>query len=134
MSIHIEPGLYLGMQEAFSKTITEADTALYIGLTGDKCSQLEVHPGPSLSPFFLVGIIGGLLNTEMPGEGSQCITVKYEFLAPIFCGDRIDIIIELTELDSDKHLATFRIDCNNQDKNQVLVGQAVMLVSARILS
>jgi acyl dehydratase len=80
-----------------------------------------------------VGIIGGLLNSHLPGEGSQCVTMQYEFLAPVCCGERIEAVIELTHLDVVKHLATFRTDCYNQDRKQVITGKAVMFVPERIL-
>jgi acyl dehydratase len=136
MSLSEIPELYTGFQETFSKVITEGEAALYAGLVGDNRMQAqssfkggEDHsPRFSVQPLFLVGIIGGLLNTRVPGEGSQCITMQYEFLAPVYCGDRIDTVLELTAIDPVKHLATFRTNCYNQDKNQVITGQAVMLV------
>lgn len=141
MSTHLQLQLYTGMQETFSKVITEGETALYAGLVGDNRPQVitmlessETVPNRlNVHATYLVGIIGGLLNTHFPGDGSQCITMQYEFLTPVYCGDRIETVIELIDLDAGKHLATFRTDCYNQDKNQVITGQAVMLVPAQIL-
>lgn len=133
--------LYQGLQETFSKIITEGETALYAGLVGDNRPQIHDSTRAEdtvalrllVHPLFLVGIIGGLLNTRIPGEGSQCITMQYEFLTPAYCGDRIDTVIELTAIDTAKHLATFRINCYNQQKDQVITGQVVMLVPAQSL-
>jgi len=141
MSVSILPELLPGMQETFSKIITEGETALYAGLVGDNRPQVYMPAGADESiplrlavhPLFLVGIIGGLLNTRIPGEGSQCITMQYEFLAPVYCGDRIDAVIELTAIDPAKHLATFRTNCYTQEKVQVITGQAVMLVPSQSL-
>jgi acyl dehydratase len=141
MSINVIPELYPGLQETFTKVITEGETALYAGLVGDNRPQTHsaasagepAIPRLAVHPLFLVGIIGGLLNTRIPGEGSQCITMQYEFLAPVFCGDRVETVIELISVDSAKHLATFRTNCFNQEKAQVIAGQAVMLVPAQSL-
>ena len=141
MSIHIPLPLKIGMQETFSKIITEGEAALFAGLVGDNSPRLHSEADVSsvntdrvcVHPEYLVGIIGGLLNSHLPGEGSQCVTMQYEFLAPVYCGERIESVIELTNLDVVKHLATFRTDCYNQDKKQVITGQAVMLVPDRIL-
>lgn len=141
MSLNVMPELYTGLQETFTRVITEGEAALYAGLVGDNrmqtqgASQTEGDLSPRLpvQPLFLVGIIGGLLNTRIPGEGSQCITMQYEFLAPVYCGDRIDTVLELTAIDAAKHLATFRTNCFNQDKNQIITGQAVMLIPALVL-
>ena len=141
MSIGVQTQLYTGMQETYTRLITEGENALYAGLTGDSRQQIApsttkgegVVDRPPANPLYLVGIIGGLLNTRLPGEGSACITMQYEFLAPVRCGDRIEMVIELTGLDVGKHLATFRTNCYNQEKHQVIAGQAVMLVPGHML-
>ena len=141
MSIHIPIPLYIGLQESFTKVVTEGEAALYAGLVGDNQPRVQStighEPGKNyqltVHPEYLVGMIGGLLKARFPGEGSQCISVQYEFLTPVFCGDRIDTVIELVVLDPGKHLATFRTDCFNQAKTQVITGQVVMLVPADIL-
>jgi len=142
MSIHIPLQLYAGLHENFTKVITEGEATLFAGLVGDNRPRVNSVPETGskvddrivVHPEYLVGIIGGLLNSRLPGEGSQCVTMQYEFLAPVFCGERIDTVIDLIELDAVKHLATFRTDCYNQDKKQVITGQTVMLVPAHILS
>jgi 3-hydroxybutyryl-CoA dehydratase len=141
MSVNTAVELYQGMQETFSKVITEGETALYAGLVGDNRAQVQavtrdgeyIPPRSLVHPQFLVGIIGGLLNTRIPGEGSQCITMQYEFLAPIYCGNRIDTVIELTAIDTVKHLATFRINSYNHERVQVITGQVIMLVPVQSL-
>jgi acyl dehydratase len=141
VSVNTVVELYTGLQETFSKVITEGETALYAGLVGDNRAQVQdstqggeaIPPRSLVQPLFLVGIIGGLLNTRIPGEGSQCITMQYEFLAPVYCGNRIDTVIELAAIDPAKHLATFRVNCYNTQKVQVITGQVVMLVPAQSL-
>ncbi len=141
MSTFTQPAFYVGMQETYSRVITEGETALYAGLVGDNRSHVfdnssgkEANSSrQTVHQLFLVGIIGGLLNTRNFFEGAQCISMQYEFITPYFCGDRIDILIELVAHDLGKHLATFRINCHNQDRNQILTGQAVLLVPTQIL-
>jgi acyl dehydratase len=141
MSIHTQFQLYNGIQETFTKVVTQGEAALYAGLVGENrprvnsLSEIGSRQDERITvhPEYLVGIIGGLLNSRLPGEGSQCVTMQYEFLAPVFCGERIDTVIELIGLDAAKHLATFRTDCFNQEKKQVITGQAVMLVPSQLL-
>jgi 3-hydroxybutyryl-CoA dehydratase len=141
VSTYSEPGLFIETQETFSRVITEGEVALYAGLVGDNRHQVVagevVFPKSQqrtpANPLLLVGFIGGLLNTHMPGEGSHYVTLQHEFLAPVYCGDRIDTVIKLIEFDPVKHLATFRTDCFNQDNDQVITGQAIMLVPSRYL-
>jgi acyl dehydratase len=132
--------LYIGMQESFRKIITDGEAALYAGLVGDNsifamadgaadCTQA---PKPRANHLLLVGIVGGLLNTRFPGPGSQCTNIQFEILAPVFTGDCIETVIELNHHDAEKHLATFKIQCYNQKGDQVITGQAVMLVPLKI--
>ena len=133
---HLE--FYVGQQETFSKVITEGESALFAGLVGENSPNSidttnegrELPQKCIVHPLLVVGIIGGLLNSRIPGKGSLCVTIQYEFLAPVYCADRIDTTIELIEYDPQKHLVTLKADCFNQNKNQVLTGQAVMLVPA----
>jgi acyl dehydratase len=125
-----------GMQESFSKVITEEEASLFSSLVGGQPSASLAAPfntidtltQPAAHSLFLIGMIGGLLHTRLPGYGSKCVTMQFEFLIPVFSGDRIETVIRLTNLDPGKRLATFQTDCYNQEKNQVITGQAVMFV------
>ncbi len=127
-----------GRQETFSKVIAEGEAALYAGLIGDSWQQHSptlsgegtAPERPLVHHLFLIGMIGGLMNTRILGAGTECITMQYEFLSPVYCGDRIETVIELTEFNPIKHLASFKTNCYNQNRNQVLTGQVVMLVPA----
>ena len=137
MSTFENPNFYLGMQETFSKVITEGEAALFAGLVGVNSPRVveEVDSATSetqhrVYTLLMVGIIGGLLSTRLPGAGSQCVNINYEFLAPIKCGDRIETTLELVGFDPHKRLATYKANCFDQSKNQVITGQAVMLVEA----
>jgi 3-hydroxybutyryl-CoA dehydratase len=136
VSAHNQFDLYPGMQETFSKVMIEGEAALFANLLGnsqpDSITPLltaeAILAQPTVHSLLLVGMIGGLLHTQIPGYGSQCVTMQFEFLGPVSCGDQIDTVIQLTDLDPAKHLATFRTDCYNQEKNQVITGQAVMFI------
>ncbi|MBA3073803.1 MAG: hypothetical protein FP831_09420 [Anaerolineae bacterium] len=136
MSTFEHPDFFSGKQETFSKVITEGESALFAGLVGENSPDMidnsvdlgEVQQRCSVNPLLLVGIVGGLLNSRIPGKGAHCVTINYEFLAPIFCGDRIETTIEVNDFDPHKHLVTLKLNCFNLSKNQVLTGQAVMLV------
>lgn len=133
MSIHIQPVLVPGSQDAFSHVITEDEVSAFAQLVdmqlpveGD--AGQECDDAASISKLLMIGIIGGLLKTRFSKLGSQCTNLHFEFLSPIHCGDRIDTTITMASPDMGKHLATFNVDCYNQKKDQVITGQAVMIV------
>ncbi len=142
MNLSARRSLYSELPETFSKVITEREAALFAGLVEDPGAK-EMRGPFSVSPasddstpqpktraqhILMIGMIGGFLHNRVAGTESQCISCQFEFLAPIYTGDRIDTVIVLDNHDVEKQLATYKIDCYNQDKDQVITGQAVMLV------
>lgn len=133
MSIHIQPVLVPGSQDTFSHVITEDEVSAFAKLVGMQLpvegdTEQEGDDSASISKLLMVGIIGGLLKTRFSKLGSQCTNLHFEFLSPIHCGDRIETTITMASPDPGKNLATFNVDCYNQTKDQVITGQAVMIV------
>ncbi len=132
MSIHIQPAPLPGTQETYNHTIGEEELAAFAGLVGaqpvDLGIEVQAAKDTSVPNLFMIGIVGGLLNTQFSKLGSECINMHFEFLAPIHCGDCIETTIVLASADMVKHLATYRMDCFNQSKEQVITGQAVMIL------
>jgi len=133
MSIHIQPVLAPGSQETFSHLITDDEVSTFARLVGmqmpvESDAEEEGDDSTSISKLLMVGIIGGLLKTRFSKLGSQCINLHFEFLSPIHCGDSIETTITMASPDQGKHLATFNVDCYNQTKDQVITGQAVMIM------
>lgn len=129
MSIHIPIYSTPGSRETFSHQITAEEPAAYARLIGmspeeDQCSGRY----SSISNHLMVGIISGLLNTQFSPQGLECLNLHFEFLSAISCGSVIDTTIELVNSDAARNLATFKVDCFNQDGEQVITGQVVMIV------
>lgn len=137
MSSMDHPTFYIGMQESFSKVITEGESALFAGLIGDNLPKAiedpEKIPAPNqntyIAQFLMTGIISGILHNRITTKPAQFVSTHFEFLAPIQIGESILVVIEVTSFDPQKHLTTFKADCYNQNKNQIITGQVVMLVS-----
>lgn len=132
MSIHIQPFTAPGAHETFRHQITAEETNAYANLIGmppdeDQCDGRY----SSISNHFMVGIISGLLNTHFSTYGLECLNLHFEFLSAIHCGTLIDTSIELVNSDPSKNLATFKVDCFNQDGDQVITGQAVMIATSK---
>ncbi len=132
-----QPGLFIGLQETFAKVITEGEAALFAGLIGDNLPKAIVVSSKTSeqdrseyhSQFLMTGIISGILRNRIFNKPSQFISTQFEFLAPLRINEPILVVIEVIGLDSQKHLATFKADCYDQNKNQIITGQVVLLVS-----
>jgi acyl dehydratase len=77
---------------------------------------------------FLLSIVSGFLVSQLSDPDSKCINIQIEFLTKVNCGDQIETTIELSDQNPEKHLETYKVNSYNQRKEQVITGQAVMLV------
>ncbi|MBI9050530.1 MAG: hypothetical protein JEZ00_14000 [Anaerolineaceae bacterium] len=129
MSTFSAANLVPGLQATFNKTISEQESKLYAGLIQVNSQTSEDQQDTHHHHLFMIGLVGDWLDQLIPDSHAQCVNIHYEFLSSIQIQDNIETIIELVEIDEIKHLVTYRINCFNQSKNQVITGQAVMLVS-----
>ncbi len=109
---------------AFTRTITEADVALFIGTTWDvnplhtdeqycKQTQFKHRIVPGLLTASLLTHLGGLwafLATEM----------EFHFMAPVYVGDSITAEAVVAEIEAKSGKVLLRCQCTNQDGVPVL--------------
>ena len=117
----------VGAKASFSRTFTEADTALFIGITWD------VNPYHTNEVFasqtrFEHRIIPGLLTvslfTHMGGLWAFLATsMKFEFAAPVYVGDTITAEMEVIEADQDRGWVRLRARGTNADGLEVVRGE-----------
>ena len=126
----------IGQRASFTKTVTESDVTLFAGLTGDfnpvhidaeyarksRFGQRVAHG------LFTAGLISAVLGNRLPGPGCIYLGQQLDFLAPVFIGDTITAVVEVTEWRADKRIITLKTDCYNQGQAAVLTGKAVLLV------
>jgi 3-hydroxybutyryl-CoA dehydratase len=126
----------IGERATFTKTVTESDVTTFAGLIGDfnplhvdaeyarrsRFGQRVAHG------MFTGGLISAVLGNKLPGAGSIYLSQQIEFLAPVYIGDTITAMVEVSGWEPDKGLITLRTDCFNQVDKQVVAGKAVLLV------
>ena len=54
----------------------------------------------------LMAYVSKVLGMDLPGPGAVYLTQTLEFVAPVFVGDTIDVILKVTEVDVDKRIVT----------------------------
>jgi 3-hydroxybutyryl-CoA dehydratase len=114
----------VGAKAAFTRTITEADVALFIGTTWDinplhtdetycNATQFKHRIIPGLQTASLLTHLGGLwafLATHM----------EIHFLAPVYVGDSITAEAEVIEVDAHNGAVQLKCQCVNQSGQVVL--------------
>lgn len=130
-SAHIDD-FHLGQRAAFSKTVTEADIALFVGVTGD-VNPLHVDAEFARSTFFGSRIAHGLLagslistvvGTRLPGTGAIYRSQSFEFRRPTRIGDTLTAWVEVTSIDAEGQILELATGVDNQHGERVIEGRA----------
>ena len=129
-------GYYVGEQASLTKTVTESDVTTFADLIGDRNPIHTDDEYARKSRFgrrvahgvFTGGLISAVLGNKLPGPGSIYLSQQLEFLAPVFVGDTITAVVEVTSWRPEKRIITFKTDAYNQEKIQVVTGQSVLMV------
>jgi 3-hydroxybutyryl-CoA dehydratase len=135
-SVAVRDSFQVGEQDSFAKTVTEADVTTFAGLIGDfnpihvdaEYAQTSRFGRRVAHGMFTGGLISAVLGCKLPGPGAIYLSQQIEFLAPVYIGDTITAIVEVTSWRPDKRIVTLKTDAYNQDKTQVVTGKAVLMV------
>ena len=127
---------YVGEQASLTKTVTDADVATFAELIGDYNPIHTDDEYARKSRFgkrlahgvFTGGLISAVLGNHLPGPGCIYLSQQLEFLAPVFIGDTITAVVEVTSWRPEKRIITFKTDAYNQEERQVVTGKSVLLV------
>ena len=116
----------VGERAAFTRTLTEADTALFIGVTWDVNPYHTDDTYASATRFkrrIVPGLLTASLLTHLGGLWAFLATEMHlEFLAPVYVGDTITAEAEVVEADEARGWVRLRCRCLNSHGHEVLRG------------
>ncbi len=130
--------LSLGMKEVFAKTITDADVALYAGVSGDT-NPLHLNEEFAAQTRFRGRIVHGMLTasllstlvgTRLPGPGGAYISQQLEFLQPVRVGDTVTAEMTVVGIDAPRQRVHLDAVCLVRGE-AVLRGLGVVWVPSR---
>src|SRR4030043_773906 len=102
----------------FTRTLTEADVALFIGTTWDVNPLHTDEVYCSATPFkhrIVPGLLTASLLTHLGGLWAFLATeMDFHFLAPVYVGDSITAQAEVVEIDDQTGAVLLRCKCTNQ--------------------
>jgi len=114
----------LGAKVAFTRTLTEADVALFIGTTWDVNPLHTDELYCQATPFahrIVPGLLTASLLTHLGGLWAFLATeMHFYFVAPVYVGDSITAQAEVAAIDADLGAVTLRCWCTNQTGKEVL--------------
>jgi 3-hydroxybutyryl-CoA dehydratase len=116
----------VGEKAAFTRTITEADVALFIGTTWDVNPLHTDEVYCSGTPFkhrIVPGLLTASLLTHMGGLWAFLATeMDFHFIGPVYIGESITAEAEVKEMDAQTGAVLLHCRCTNQQGKEVLVG------------
>jgi 3-hydroxybutyryl-CoA dehydratase len=126
--------LAVGDRVAISKTITEADGALYIAATGD-FGPVHIDDGYAASTRFgrrlapgimVAGLATSVLTSHLVGILGVSIEDQFWFTGPVFYGDTVTFEIWISGKDADKRVLHWEGLAHKQDGVEVLKARATL--------
>lgn len=126
--------MQVGDSASFTKTITETDVILWVGLTGD-LNPIHIDKEYSKTTRFGDVIVPGLMvaglistTVTMATFGNVYANQSIKFLKPVYMGDTITATATIVEKLEEKHMVKLETKCVNQK------GEAVMMAKAWSIS
>ncbi len=127
--------LKVGMSAAYAKTVTDADIALFAGISGDinpvhlnhQFASETVFEGRIAHGMLTASLISTVIGTRMPGPGCIYISQNLKFKAAVRAGDRVTARATVTEIFPEKRRIALRTTCAVGD-TLVVDGDALIMV------
>jgi 3-hydroxybutyryl-CoA dehydratase len=134
--IHRRTVLVVGSRASIRKAISEADIRLFAELTGDhnplhlddEFAKQTRFGGRIAHGMLGAGLISAVLGTKLPGAGGVYLSQNLRFVRPVRIGDEITAEAEVAEWNPLKRLVRLTTRCFNQRGEDVIAGEAVLLV------
>ena len=118
-------GLRVGDRAVYSRTFTDADVALFGGLTADGNPyhyDAEFARASRFGRPIVHGLLVGGMLTHVGGQWAWLATgMRFEFVAPVYVGDTVTLEVEVSARDEGKYMARAR--WVKQDGQEVLRGE-----------
>ena len=108
--------LKVGQEAMISKTVTESDVVFFSGVSGDnnpvhisdEFAEKTLFKKRVAHGFFTASLISTVIGTKLPGPGSIYLKQSIQFLAPVFIGETIKVIVKVKSINFKKKKSNFR--------------------------
>jgi len=132
----------VGQSARLVRTLTLEDIRAFAAVSGDvnpahldtSFANESMFHGVIGHGMWTGSLVSTVLGTVFPGPGTIYLEQSFRFKRPVRIGDTLTVIVTVAEKNDEKH--SLLLDCviNNQNGDQVVVGQAkVMAPTAKII-
>ncbi|MAH78419.1 MAG: MaoC family dehydratase [Rickettsiales bacterium TMED254] len=131
--------LKVGQEAMISKTVTESDIVFFSGVSGDnnpvhisdEFAEKTLFKKRVAHGFFTASLISTVIGTKLPGPGSIYLKQSIQFLAPVFIGETIKVVVKVKYINLKQKRVTLETYCE-KNKERILEGEAEILVQSKL--
>jgi 3-hydroxybutyryl-CoA dehydratase len=126
----------VGERASARRRFEDTDVRRFAELSGD-FNELHVDEAAAARSRFGRRLVHGmltaslftrLLGMELPGRGVIYMSQTLRFTAPVFVGDEVEAVVEVTAVDVARRRLTLSTVCRNERGQEVVVGEALVMV------
>ena len=127
-----EPGLRASIVKTFSFEEVESFSAMSLdsnrihfdyAYARDSIFGKPIVQGP-----LVASLIGGILGSTLPGDGTIYLSQETNFKKPVFIDEKIEVIVEIIHVRTDKNIITLRTWVEKENGEVAIDGKAVVMV------
>src|SRR5271170_5675443 len=115
--------LKVGMEETFSRTITDTDMRNFTGVSGDTNPMHLNEEFARATPFggcivhgmLTASLISAVIGTKLPGPGCIYMNQTLKFLAPVHIGETVYATATVKDLVAGKNRVILTTQCHVKD-------------------
>lgn len=128
--------LEVGMSASYAQTITEADIAIFAGVSGDKnpahindeYAQASRFKRRIAHGMISASFFSGILGTKLPGAGCVYTSQILNFKRPVYIGETVTATVTVQEIDLQTRRVKLSTVCKVKKKT-VIDGEAEVYIS-----
>ena len=128
--------ILVGQAASLQRIVTESDVQRFAEVSGDynpvhldeEVATRSRFRGRIAHGMLSASFISAALSTKLPGPNVIYLSQSLRFLKPVRIGDTIAVHLEVLEITPEKRRLRLRTTCTNQHGQQVVEGEAVVLV------
>jgi 3-hydroxybutyryl-CoA dehydratase len=128
-----------GDSASMSKTIGAVEVEAFAAITGDT-NPIHLDDDYACGTRFgrriaqgmlSAGLISAVLADKLPGPGTIYLKQSLRFVAPVYIGDTITATVTVLSFDPARRRMTLSTVCTNQKGEEVVTGEAGVLIGGQ---
>ena len=128
--------IVVGQAASLERTVSESDVQRFAEVSGDynpvhldeEVARRSQFRGRIAHGMLSASFISAALSAKLPGPNVIYLSQFLRFLKPVRLGDTITVHLEVLEIIAGKRRLRLRTTCTNQHDQQVVEGEAIVLV------